>query len=55
MFLLIIISALALWAIIATFIELRRDGYRAVATDWSRVGARDTSPLQQAESMTSYR
>ncbi|MHC9044835.1 hypothetical protein ACYX8G_09640 [Microbacterium saperdae] len=37
MILLIALAALAIWAAIATLVELRRDGYRATPTDWSRV------------------
>ena len=41
MILVIVLLALAVWAITATAVELRRDGYRAVPTDWSRVAGRD--------------
>ncbi|WP_262927690.1 hypothetical protein [Microbacterium sp. NIBRBAC000506063] len=37
MFIVILIAALALWGAIATVVELGRDGFRAVPTDWSRV------------------
>ena len=37
MILVIALAALAIWAAIATLIELRRDGYRRTPTDWSRV------------------
>lgn len=37
MFIVIVLGALALWGLVATVVELRRDGYRAVPTDWSRV------------------
>lgn len=53
MVLLIIISAIAVWAIIATVLEVRRDGYRPTPTDWTRVAGRDS--LQQAESGHVYR
>lgn len=53
MFLIIALIALAVWALVATVIELRRDGYRRVPTDWSRVAARDA--LDRAESGQVYR
>lgn len=53
MFIAILIAALALWAVIASLVELRRDGYRAVPTDWSRVAGID--PLQRPESHSAYR
>ncbi|HWU28542.1 MAG TPA: hypothetical protein VN041_05545 [Microbacterium sp.] len=37
MFIVVILSALALWAVIATIVELRRDGFRRTPTDWTRV------------------
>ncbi|MFE6734791.1 hypothetical protein [Microbacterium sp. NPDC057650] len=37
MFIVILLSAVALWGLISTVVELCRDGYRAVPTDWSRV------------------
>ncbi|WP_281731691.1 hypothetical protein [Microbacterium croceum] len=37
MILLIALAALAIWAVITTVVEVRRDGYRATPTDWSRV------------------
>ncbi|CAN7507404.1 hypothetical protein LJR204_003446 [Microbacterium foliorum] len=37
MILLIALLALAVWAVVATIIELRRDGHRRVPTDWTRV------------------
>lgn len=37
MIIVILLAALALWGIVATVIELRRDGYRAIPTDWNRV------------------
>ncbi|MFC4138003.1 MULTISPECIES: hypothetical protein [unclassified Microbacterium] len=39
MFIVILLSAVALWGLIATVVELRRDGYRPVPTDWNRVPA----------------
>ncbi|MFE7198243.1 hypothetical protein [Microbacterium oxydans] len=53
MILLIALLALAAWATIATFVELRRDGYRRTPTDWTRVAGRDVG--QQAESGHGYR
>jgi hypothetical protein len=41
MFIVIIISALALWGVAATITELRRDGFRATPTDWTRVAETD--------------
>ncbi|WP_176697081.1 hypothetical protein [Microbacterium sp. 3J1] len=41
MILLISLLALAIWAAVATVVELRRDGYRRVPTDWTRVRSRD--------------
>lgn len=55
MFILIVFAGLALWGIIAGIVELRRDGYRAVPTDWARVPGRDSSPLQEAEQSVGYR
>lgn len=37
MVLLIALLALSVWAIVATVVVVRRDGYRAVPTDWTRV------------------
>lgn len=37
MFIVILLSAVALWGLIATVVEVRRDGYGPVPTDWSRV------------------
>ncbi|MFD5214346.1 hypothetical protein [Microbacterium sp. NPDC058345] len=53
MFIAILIAALVLWALIATLIELRSDGFRATPTDWSRLDGVD--PLHRAESRSSYR
>jgi hypothetical protein len=53
MILLIALIALAVWAVAATFVELRRDGFRRTPTDWSRVAGRDVH--QHAESGHSYR
>ena len=41
MVLLIALAALALWATVATALELRRDGYRQQPTDWSRVAGHE--------------
>ncbi|MFS0853728.1 hypothetical protein [Microbacterium sp. 179-I 3D4 NHS] len=53
MIILILLLALALWGLIATIVELRRDGYRRTPTDWRRVAERD--PLTAAESGIAYR
>ncbi|AZS42092.1 hypothetical protein CVS54_03454 [Microbacterium oxydans] len=53
MILLIALLALAAWATTATFVELRRDGYRRTPTDWTRLAERDVG--QQAESGHGYR
>lgn len=37
MIIVIAVGALAIWGIVATIVGLRRDGYRPVPTDWSRV------------------
>ncbi|WP_278249356.1 hypothetical protein [Microbacterium sp. SD291] len=42
MILVIALIALSIWGIVATVIELRRDGYRPVSTDWSRVAGHET-------------
>lgn len=53
MFIIVLLAALALTGLIATIIELRRDGFHAVATDWTRVAEHDRS--QEAESAPTYR
>lgn len=53
MLLLIVLLALVIWAAVATFVELRRDGYRPVPTDWSRVNRTDV--LTSVESRHTYR
>lgn len=53
MILLIALLALGAWALIATIVELRRDGYRHVPTDWSRVADHDA--LDRAEAGHTYR
>lgn len=55
MFLVIIIAALALWALIATVVELRRDGYRRTPTDWSRTPDGRPDAMQRAEFGAVYR
>lgn len=47
MILIIALIALVVWAVIATVIELRRDGHRRIPTDWTRVAERDA--LNRAE------
>ncbi|SEB41767.1 hypothetical protein [Microbacterium hydrocarbonoxydans] len=53
MIILIALLALGLWALVATIVELRRDGYRPIPTDWSRVSRRDS--LDSAEAGHLYR
>ncbi|MDN3445938.1 hypothetical protein [Microbacterium sp. APC 3901] len=53
MILIIALMALAAWALVATVIELRRDGHRRVPTDWTRVAERDA--LDGTEVGHSYR
>ncbi|CAH0202289.1 hypothetical protein [Microbacterium foliorum] len=53
MLLLLALLALALWAAIATIVEVRRDGYRQTPTDWSRVG--EPRAHDRAESGHVYR
>ncbi|WP_168429048.1 hypothetical protein [Microbacterium sp. K36] len=53
MLLLILLLALVIWAVVATFVELRRDGYRPTPTDWSRVTGQDA--LSQADPGHVYR
>ena len=48
MILFLALLALIIWALIATVVELRRDGYRRQPTDWRRVAGRDA--LDRAES-----
>lgn len=43
MILLIALIALIIWTLVATVVEVRRDGYRPVPTDWSRVADRDAA------------
>lgn len=50
MFIFIVLVVLALIGIVATVIEIRRDGYQAVATDWTRVAEFDAP-----ESAATYR
>ena len=53
MILIIALVALSVWGIIDTVIQLRRDGYRPVPTDWSRVADRDA--IDRAEVGHTYR
>lgn len=53
MVVIILLAALALVGVVATLVELRRDGFRAVATDWTRVAERDS--LSDAETSLIYR
>lgn len=40
MILLIALIALIIWAVVGTVVQVRRDGYRATPTDWTRVAGR---------------
>lgn len=51
MFILILLSILGLTGLVLTIVEVRRDGFRAVRTDWSRVADHDAG----ATSTLSYR
>ncbi|WP_314427337.1 hypothetical protein [uncultured Microbacterium sp.] len=48
MILLILLLGLAIWATVATVVEVRRDGYRQTPTDWSRAAARSVSDAPEA-------
>lgn len=54
MFIIFLLAAIALTGLVATLVEIRRDGYRAVSTDWTRVAEHDVT-IQNAESMITYR
>ena len=41
MILIIALITISIWGIVATVVEVRRDGYRQVPTDWTRV---DSTP-----------
>lgn len=53
MFIIILLAALALTGLVATIIELRRDGFHAAPTNWTRVAEHSSS--QDAESAHIYR
>ncbi|WP_187614913.1 MULTISPECIES: hypothetical protein [Microbacterium] len=53
MILIILLFALAAWAVVATIVELRRDGYHRTPTDWSLVNGRDA--VHQADPGHGYR
>lgn len=53
MFIIIVLAALAIIGLVATIVEIHRDGFRPVETDWTRVAERDT--VQDAESTVAYR
>ncbi|MGV2982290.1 hypothetical protein ACNPNP_01180 [Microbacterium sp. AGC85] len=53
MVIIILLATLALAGVIATLVELGRDGFRPIATDWTRVAERDTA--RNAESAPIYR
>ncbi|MGO2519348.1 MAG: hypothetical protein ACTH8F_04455 [Microbacterium sp.] len=50
MFIIILLAILALTGIVLTAIEVRRDGYHAATTDWTRVAEYDAP-----ESAAGYR
>lgn len=41
MIMIVALAALAIWGLVATFVELPRDGHRALPTDWTRVAEHD--------------
>ncbi|WP_186307565.1 hypothetical protein [Microbacterium sp. 1.5R] len=53
MVIVIALLVLSAWALIATVVELRRDGYRRQPTDWRQVAGRDA--LGRARSGHVYR
>jgi len=53
MFIIILLAVLAAVGLVATFVEIRRDGFRPVATDWARVAERDA--IHDAEPTVTYR
>ncbi|WP_217184870.1 hypothetical protein [Streptomyces sp. AC495_CC817] len=53
MILVIALFLLGVWALVATVIELRRDGYRRTPTDWSRIAAHEV--LDRAEAGHAFR
>ncbi|WP_426187348.1 hypothetical protein [Microbacterium sp. TWP3-1-2b2] len=53
MVIIILLAALALIGLVATLVEVRRDGFQAVATDWTRVAEHDVT--QNAEPTPAYR
>lgn len=53
MLIIILIAVLALAGVTLTAVELHRDGFRAIATDWTRVAERDS--IQEAETAPTYR
>lgn len=53
MVIIIALAVLALTGVVASLVELRRDGFRPVATDWTRVAEHDS--IRNAESAPVYR
>ncbi len=53
MVIIILLALLAIVGLVATFVEVRRDGFRPVATDWARVAERDA--IHDAEATVVYR
>lgn len=54
MIIIVTLAGLAIWGLVATIVELRRDGFRAVPTDWARVAEHDL-PAEPAEQVPSSR
>jgi hypothetical protein len=44
MIIVIALAALSIWGLVATVVELRRDGHRAIPTDWARVAGLEQGP-----------
>ncbi|MGO2931698.1 hypothetical protein [Microbacterium sp.] len=53
MIIIYLLAALALTGLAATIVEIHRDGFRPVATDWTRVAEHDLP--RDAEPTLSYR
>jgi hypothetical protein len=50
MILVIVLIALSIWGLVATVVEVRRDGYRQVPTDWTRVDPAPAEPDRRLRS-----
>lgn len=53
MFIIVLLAVLGIIGLVATFVEIHRDGFRPVETDWTRVAEHDA--LHDAESTVAYR